>query len=163
MYKNKKNREFTPVKHKQSLFSSKTGNFTGFTLIELMIVIAVVAVLATFILIALGGARDAAEDSRRKSAVSQIRSYASIHYTVEGSYQGIKEATNIEEVVKSYDEDTGEEKVLRILTDGSRKYCAEIMLTDEGYFCTDGGYEIVEGYTDRRCTTESIDCGVPQS
>jgi prepilin-type N-terminal cleavage/methylation domain-containing protein len=163
MCKNKKNRGFTPVKYKRSLSSSEAGNFTGFTLIELMIVIAVVAVLATFILVALSGAREAAEDSRRKGAVSQVRSYASVHYTVEGGYQGIKEAEGIKEIVRRYHEGEGEEEVLLILTDGSAKYCAEIMLTDERYLCTDGGYEIVEGHTDRHCTSESIDCGAPQS
>ncbi len=131
----------------------------AFTLVELMIVIAVVAVLATFILVALGGARDAAEDSKRKGAISQIRSFSSIYYSIQGGYDGMKDAGELGELIKKYDIDEGENKVLKIITEGS-EYCAEIELIKGGYSCTDGSYIIVDGYTERRCESGSANCDV---
>lgn len=56
------------------IFSKKsfTPHFSGFTLIETLIVIAIIGILATVIIIALVGARDKAKDAKRKSEISQI-------------------------------------------------------------------------------------------
>ncbi len=132
----------------------------GFTLIELMIVIIVVAILATFILVALSSARNSAEDSRRKGAVSQIRTFSSVHYSIEGSFIGIKEAEDLSEIMKRYDKDTGEEKILTMFV-AAGDYCAEIELMGGDYFCTDGSYKIVDKYDSPRCISESINCDVP--
>ncbi len=53
-------------------------NKKGFTLIELMVVIAIIAILATVVLVSLGSARDAAEDANRSSALNQVRSLAEV-------------------------------------------------------------------------------------
>lgn len=60
----------------------------GFTLIELMIVVAVVAILAS---IAIPSYNDAMRKSRRAQAKSDMVEYAQIaerHFTVQGSYAG---------------------------------------------------------------------------
>ncbi len=65
-------------------------NKKGFTLIELMVVIAIIAILATVVLVALQGARDAAQDSKRKSSTTQVRSVAEVHYATRNqSYSGL--------------------------------------------------------------------------
>jgi len=46
----------------------------GFTLIELMVVMTIIAVLAGFALVSLGGSRKAARDGRRKADLEQVRS-----------------------------------------------------------------------------------------
>ncbi|BFT94413.1 hypothetical protein MNSC_04210 [Minisyncoccus archaeophilus] len=44
----------------------------AFTLIELLVVIAIIGILAGFIIVSMGGASDAANDSRRKADINQL-------------------------------------------------------------------------------------------
>ncbi len=128
----------------------------GFSLIELMIVIAVVAILATFILVALQGARNAAENSRRISAITSTRSFASIYYAINGTYHNLESAPELLEVLGKYGEEGGEQKVFRIFAEGGpdSNYCAEIQLVKGGYLCTDKGLEIIEGHSVNYCNDE---------
>lgn len=113
-------------------------NKKGFTLIELMVVIAIIAILATVVLVSLQNARDAAEDSKRKSAVTQIRSIAEIYYATEGqqSYTGFDNKTGDAYDVKdlehlmSVNATQGGPTITIAATDAS--YCAAVPLkTDE--------------------------------
>ena len=114
-------------------------NKKGFTLIELMVVIAIIAILATVVLVALQGARDAAEDSKRKSALSQVRSVAEVYYaTNDRSYANLE--TNDDEIAQLTGEHGVDDGNLTI-NSSADAYCAYIELTDhegegeESYFC----------------------------
>ena len=58
----------------------------GFTLVELMVVMAVVGILAGLTLTAFFGARKTARDGQRKADLEQIRSALEMYRTDEGSY-----------------------------------------------------------------------------
>jgi prepilin-type N-terminal cleavage/methylation domain-containing protein len=58
----------------------------GFTLVELLVVIAIIGILATLILLQLGGARARARDTQRISHVNQIQGALELYWEDFGSY-----------------------------------------------------------------------------
>ncbi len=61
----------------------------GFTLIEIMVVIAVIAILAGIVLVAFGPARKQAKDSRIESDMNQLQNFAENLYLEEGNYDNV--------------------------------------------------------------------------
>jgi len=58
----------------------------GFTLIELLVVVAIIGLLSTLAVTALGGARKKARDSRRLSDVKQLQTALELYYTDNTDY-----------------------------------------------------------------------------
>ena len=58
----------------------------GFTLIEMLIVVAIIAILASVFLVGLTGYRSSAYDSRRLSDLQQVQSYLELYYNANRSY-----------------------------------------------------------------------------
>lgn len=58
----------------------------GYTLIELLIVVAIIGILASIGLISLNGARESARDSRRMSDLSQIRLGLALYFADHEAY-----------------------------------------------------------------------------
>jgi general secretion pathway protein G len=61
-------------------------NKKGFTLIELLVVIAIIGLLSTLAVVALGSARQKANDSKRLSDVKQIQTALELYYTDKNAY-----------------------------------------------------------------------------
>jgi general secretion pathway protein G len=61
-------------------------NKKGFTLIELLIVVAIIGLLSTLAVVALGSARVKARDSKRLADLKQLQTALELYYTDQNSY-----------------------------------------------------------------------------
>jgi len=68
---------------KNNLIDTKSG----FTLIEMLVVVAVIGILSSVVLTALGPARDKAKDTRIQEELAQVRSFAETLY--DGDYDAL--------------------------------------------------------------------------
>lgn len=68
----------------------------GFTLIEMLVVVAVIGLLSSVVLTALGPAKDKAKDSRIIQEVNQVRSLAETMYN--GTYNTLPQLPSVIEI-----------------------------------------------------------------
>ena len=72
----------------------------GFTLIELMVVIAIIGILATVVLVSIGSSRDTAANANVKSNMTNILSQAEIVFIRDGNYKAVCGITTAPVVAK---------------------------------------------------------------
>jgi len=61
-------------------------NRSGFTLIEMLVVVAIIGLLSSVVVVGLGSARQNARDARRISDIRQIQNALEVYYSSNGSY-----------------------------------------------------------------------------
>jgi prepilin-type N-terminal cleavage/methylation domain-containing protein len=152
-------------------------NKKGFTLIELMVVIAIIAILATVVLVSLSSARNAAEDANRIAAAGQIRSIAQVYYsTGDLDYNDLPGVGGeLDEITAKYGLNTGTDgtddawavtgtmgNFLYVNGNGDN-FCASIQLNEEyeagsnKFFCVDAS--LTGGKTEgNNCNSGSVSC-----
>ena len=65
------------------------NNQKGFTLIEMLVVVAIVGLLSSVVVIGVGGARQKARDTKRIADLRQIQTYLETQYTSSGGYSDL--------------------------------------------------------------------------
>jgi len=71
-----------------------TNKKEGFTLIEILIVVAIIAILASVVLVGLGPTQQAGRDARRISDLSEVQNGLELYYNKCGYYPGASSATD---------------------------------------------------------------------
>lgn len=66
----------------------------GFTLVEMLIVIAIIAVLASVALVSVSGVRKAARDTKRVSDISKMQQQLEVYYSKNGKYPAVADWTS---------------------------------------------------------------------
>jgi len=140
----------------------------GFSLIEILVVVSIIAILIAINLIAIGRYQNKANDTTIGANLSQIRKVAAMVYTDENSYVNICDATaTLNDSYTKYPElKTIEDEVTEV-TDvnpechsSKKEYCVQTVLISNNYFCIDSnGFagEIGGDY----CSETNIKCSTP--
>lgn len=89
--RNKKKESLTGLNRKrefnQPRFSKENG--AGFTLVEIMVVVAITVLIATIILVSMGESRKEARDAAIKTSLGEIRKASEFLYDLNSSYIGV--------------------------------------------------------------------------
>ncbi len=142
---------------------------SGFTLVEVLTVIMIIAILATVVLVSLDAARKRARDSTIQNQLSQIRSLAETVYSIEEGYEDFTNENHqnwsdyrrgvekINEVSEGLAE--GEDNINIHFSDNDREYCAysSLVRNPDEVFCIDSSGNAVTA-EDVLCDSENFSC-----
>ena len=148
----------------------------GFTLIEMLVVVAIIGILAGMILIVLGAAREKAKDARIIHEMSQIRNAAAVYYNSQVPINYNFDSLSCEITdhnIKAICDDIADQGGIKpsdgvtpgvdIFTDNAQLYCAAVKLNLGAYWCVDSAgrsarYDGSTSPTEPDCTNVFYSC-----
>jgi len=124
---------------------NKTKNIKGFTMIELLIVLAVIALLVAIVFISLTVVRTKAGNSVIKNDVDQLRKYAEVMYTengLRGYCADIPESCfgsgNVRlNELKDDIQKRSKQNLDPVISCDVDNFCISVNLSDNSYYCVD--------------------------
>ncbi len=129
----------------------------GFTLIELLVVIAIIGILASIVLVSLGGAKTRARDARITADMVQIRSAAEIFQVGTGNYTGVCSNADITTLNTDITNQGGTSYSCQ---SDANTYCAKVKLNSGNWWCVDSALRSQQYTADPGtvCTTAPYKC-----
>lgn len=135
---------------------------SGFTLVELLVVLTIMALLISISMVAMASYKDKAQNSKMETVMVQVRAITGQIHADYGSYVnvcGIDGSLNEDEpnlkIIKE------EVKSLRTVYPScfgdSFAYCVEAPLFTGGFFCVDSG-GVAKEIIDSKCNAGNIKC-----
>ncbi|MDI6717802.1 MAG: prepilin-type N-terminal cleavage/methylation domain-containing protein [Patescibacteria group bacterium] len=141
----------------------------GFTLIEMLIVIAIIAILASVFLVGLRGFRGSAYDSRRIADLQKVQSYLETIYTQTRAYPAATSWSDLQTQIVNANlgisnvpndplsESSGQNYIYCYETAGKQGYILGAVLSTSGHSALKESYHgSITGYN----CTQSLDCSV---
>lgn len=95
---------------------------SGFTIVELLIVIVVIGVLAAIVIVAYNGIQTGARDTKRISTLNQLQKAIELYYASNGQYPAIAHGLGSETTCGSQTENWGHCDRIKALTDALAPY-----------------------------------------
>lgn len=114
---------------------------SGFTLIELLVVVAIIGILSTIVIAALGTARSRARDAAIEGSMSQIRAQAEIYATSAGNYTGMMSDPGIVNLQNGIQgQNSASNFGCSIATSGGTYVCQSQLLSGDTFCVDSNGY-----------------------
>ena len=138
----------------KQLFNNINNKKKAFTLIELLIVIAIIGILSVAVIVAMSGTQESAIDSRIKASMAQLRSSIEIYGLVNGAnYTGLESDSEISLLIDDIESQVGTPTV-NISGSGDR-YCLSTNLKSSNeLWCIDSaGFAGLGGCINYSCDT----------
>jgi type II secretion system protein G len=143
----------------------------GFTLIELLVVIAIIGVLATIVVINVGGAQLRARDARRSSDIDSMKTAFGLYYADYGKYpcNGTDCGTNNKRRLVDNSMPTEFSKYLSVLPQDPKTYLNDVATTEGPYeFAVDAqsgatGYVFLIAYEVQGTKSSTLNADSPSN
>jgi prepilin-type N-terminal cleavage/methylation domain-containing protein len=110
----------------------------GFTLIEILIVVAIIGILASVVLVGLGPVQRRGRDARRISDLRQIQTALELYYNINGSYPApaggniVPRSALVPAVVPNLPKDPGGSEYMYGTDSGNASYVVGAKLEESG-------------------------------